>query len=96
MKLTSKQVKHTAQLARLGLTGKEIKKFQGELSAILDFVEKLNEKNTDKVEPTSHITGLENISREDVEKERNEARRKKLLGLAPETKDGYVKVKSIL
>jgi len=36
-------IKHIAKLARLGLTGKERKKFQKELSAILDFVEKLNE-----------------------------------------------------
>lgn len=96
MKLTSKQVKHTAQLARLGLTGKEIKKFQKELSAILDFVEKLSEKNTEKVEPTSHITGLINVSREDIEKEKNSSQRKKLLESAPEIRDGYVKVKSIL
>jgi aspartyl-tRNA(Asn)/glutamyl-tRNA(Gln) amidotransferase subunit C len=96
MKLTAKQVKHIAELARLGLTEKERKKFQKELSAIFDFVEKLNEKNTEKVEPTSHITGLMNVTREDAAKEGNEAQRKKILGLAPDTQDGYVKVKSIL
>lgn len=96
MKLTAKQVKHTARLARLGLTEKEIKKFQKELSLILDFVEKLNELDADKIEPTSHITGLINVNREDLVKEREEFQRKKMLDLAPKIKDGYFKVKSIL
>jgi len=65
VKLTKEQVKHVAKLARLGLTDQEVEKFQTELSGILDYVEQLNEVNTDKVLPTAQVTGLSNVMRED-------------------------------
>jgi len=91
--ITKKEVAHIAKLARLGLTEKEIEKFQGELSKILDYFEKLKEIDILNVEPTSHSIKVENVMREDKElKIKNE----KLLDLSPETKNGYLKVKSIL
>lgn len=54
-----------AALARLGLTETEIVKFQTQLSGILDYVEQLNEVNTDNVMPTAQVTGLTNVMRED-------------------------------
>jgi len=96
MKLKKGQVEHVAKLARLGLSAQEKRKFQKELSAILDFVEKLKQVKTDKVEPTAQTTGLENVSRIDKGRVKSKAERKKLLDLVPETKDGYVKVKAVL
>ena len=91
------EVKHIAKLARLGLSEKEIVKFQKELSSILDYVEKLKKVNVAKVEPTSHPQELENVMREDIEKSKIKTQNsKRLLDLAPETKNGYIKVKSIL
>ena len=89
-------IKHIAKLARLGLTEKERKKFQKELSAVLDFVEKLNEVKTEKVEPTAQVTGLENVSRPDKGRAKSKREGEKLLELVPETKDGYLKVKAVL
>lgn len=54
-----------AKLARLGLSDKEVEKFQTQLSGILDYVEQLNEVETDDVEPTAQVTGLTNVKRED-------------------------------
>ena len=65
MKLTKQQVQHVATLARIGLTDAEVTKFQTQLSGILDYVEQLNEVNTDGVEPTAQVTGLTNVTRED-------------------------------
>ena len=65
MKLTKEQVEHVAQLARLGLSDKEVEKFQTQLSGILDYVEQLNEVDTEGVEPTAQVTGLTNVLRED-------------------------------
>lgn len=65
MKLTKDQVKHVAALARLGIEEKEVEKFQTQLSGILDYVEQLNEVNTDNIEPTAQVTGLKNIMRSD-------------------------------
>jgi aspartyl-tRNA(Asn)/glutamyl-tRNA(Gln) amidotransferase subunit C len=59
-------VRHIAKLANLDLTTDEEKKFEEQLSQILDYVDKLQEVNTDHVEETSQITGLENITRDDV------------------------------
>lgn len=66
MKLSREQVVHVAALARLGLSEAEIEKFQTQLSNILDYVEQLNEVNTDGIEPTAQVTGLKNIKRKDI------------------------------
>lgn len=96
MQLTKKQVEDVAKLARLELTDKDKNKFQKDLSAVLDFIDKLNKVKTDKIQPMAHITGLENISREDEAIEIDKELRNDLLNLAPEVQDGYIKVKSIL
>ena len=63
--LKKDQVKHIAKLARLGLKDDEIEKFAVQLSSILEYVELLNEVNTDGIEPTSQVTGLKNVTRAD-------------------------------
>ena len=94
--LEKKQVEHVAKLARLGLAENEKKKLTKELSAILKFVDKLNEVKTDKVEPTAQVTGLENVSRSDKGRVKTKREREKLLELAPELKENHIKVKAIL
>lgn len=58
-------VSHVAKLANLPLADAEKKKFEMQLSSILEYIEKLNEVNTKGIEPTSQVTGLENVTRED-------------------------------
>ncbi len=94
--ITKRDVQHVAKLARLGLTEREAKKFQKELSKILDFIERLKEVDILKVEPTSHSIKVENIMREDRVKIEGLEVRKKLVEMAPEEKGGYVRVKAIL
>ena len=94
--ISKEEVKHIAKLARLGLTEKEIRKFQKELSSILDYMEKLKKVDISKVEPTSHSIKVENIMRGDTPEEKKLETRKKLIEMAPETKEGFLKVKSIL
>jgi aspartyl-tRNA(Asn)/glutamyl-tRNA(Gln) amidotransferase subunit C len=64
-KLSKEEVGHVAKLGGLTLTPKEVKRFQKQLSEILDYVEMLNKVSTEEVEPTSQVTGLENVFRED-------------------------------
>ena len=90
--ISKKEVQHIAKLARLGLSSSEEKKFQRELSSILDYIEKLKKVKVADVEPTSHPLQVVNVMRRDEGKKQKQ----KLLELAPETKTGYVKVKSIL
>ncbi|PIP22002.1 MAG: Asp-tRNA(Asn)/Glu-tRNA(Gln) amidotransferase GatCAB subunit C [Candidatus Nealsonbacteria bacterium CG23_combo_of_CG06-09_8_20_14_all_39_25] len=69
-------------------------KFQKELSKILDYIEKLKKVNVSEVEPTSHSTKIENVMRADKSL-KFKVQSSKLMELAPETKNGYLKVKSI-
>ena len=66
MKITREQVEHVATLARLELTGGEIEMLTGQMDAILAYVEKLNELNTDGIVPTSHAVPMENAFRDDA------------------------------
>lgn len=94
--IQKEEVKHIAKLARLGLTEKEIEKFQKELSSILDYFEKLKEVNVSKIGPTTHSVLLESVIREDKEESAETEVRNKLIEAAPDKKESFVKVKSIL
>jgi aspartyl-tRNA(Asn)/glutamyl-tRNA(Gln) amidotransferase subunit C len=59
-------VPHIAKLANLPLTDDEIKKFDKQLAETLKYVENLGEIDTKNIEPTAHVTGLENVTREDI------------------------------
>jgi aspartyl-tRNA(Asn)/glutamyl-tRNA(Gln) amidotransferase subunit C len=59
------QVLHVARLARLRLTDDEIERMTGDLSSILDHIEKIGELDLDGVAPTSHVVELENVLRPD-------------------------------
>jgi aspartyl-tRNA(Asn)/glutamyl-tRNA(Gln) amidotransferase subunit C len=66
IKLSTDQVRHVANLARLTLTPEEEQRYQGQLSAILEAVEQLKLLDTSDVEPTSHATLAAGLLREDV------------------------------
>lgn len=94
MKLTKEAVLHVARLARLGLTEKEIEKFQTELSNILDYVEMLNEVDTKGIEPTAQVTGLINVMEKDAVNKCDTGRL--LLGCSPlPIEDNQIKVKPV-
>ena len=77
------QVLHVARLARLRLTDEEVERMTGELSSILDHVEKIDELDLVDVAPTSHVTDLENVLRAD--KPRPSLPRELALAEAPDT-----------
>lgn len=91
--MNSKVVKHVALLAKLKLDQKEIKKFQEQLSEILDYVNMLKELDTKGVEPTSQVTGLENVFRED--KPLSSLSQEEALSGAKEKHNNFFKVKAI-
>jgi aspartyl-tRNA(Asn)/glutamyl-tRNA(Gln) amidotransferase subunit C len=82
------QVLHVAKLARLKLTDDEVEKMTGELSQILEHVERMEALDLDGVEPTSHVVALENVLREDAPRE--SLPRERALEQAPDaTDDGF-------
>lgn len=64
-KIDQGQVRKVAKLARLELAEAEVEEFTGQLSAILDYVEKMNELDTEGVEPLAHCLAISNVLRED-------------------------------
>lgn len=93
MQLSEEQVLHIAKLARIRLREDEMQKFQTELSAILDYVEQLDQVDTTNVVPTSQVTGLENQLRDDAVT--YEFSRDTMLKSAIETAEDHLKVKGI-
>lgn len=63
---TTIDINHLAKLANLPLTDEEKEKFEKQLQETLDYVDQLKEIDTKGIEPTSHVTGLENVTREDI------------------------------
>ncbi len=64
--ITESEILHLAKLAKLKLDKEEIKKFQKQLSAIVGYFTKLKDVNTDRIEPVSQTTGLQNQLANDV------------------------------
>ena len=54
MSVTRKDVEHIAELARLKFSGEELENFTEQLNEILSYIEKLNELDTENVNPLSH------------------------------------------
>jgi len=94
--INKKTVKHIARLARLGVSAKDIEKFQKELSAILGFVEKLQELDTTETEPMAQATETINVFRADKARPASERFRKQFLKNLPAKEKNYIKVPPIL
>ena len=93
-KIDEAQVKKVAGLSRLALTEHEIAEFSSQLNAILEYVEKMNELNTDDVQPLAHCLPVSNCFREDNIKE--SLGTEKTLSNAPQRDDRFFKVPKIL
>ncbi|MEK7159873.1 MAG: Asp-tRNA(Asn)/Glu-tRNA(Gln) amidotransferase subunit GatC [Patescibacteria group bacterium] len=61
-------ISHIAKLANLFLLPNEKTKLEMQLEETIDYVNELNQIDTKNIEPTSQVTGLENITRDDLAK----------------------------
>lgn len=96
MSITRLEVEHIAKLARIELAEEEKTKFAGELAAILEFVEKLGEVNTDRVLPMAGGTDFHNEGRKDEQLDDSlENKQAEMLIQAPQKKETWIKVKSV-
>ena len=94
MQITNQEVEKIAKLARIKLSPEEIEKFSNQLGDILNYINQLDEIETRNVKPTAQITDLINVMR--VDKIKLCENTEKLVSAAPKSKDGQIKVKSIL
>lgn len=93
--ISKEEVKHIAKLARLELSEQEIEKMQKELAAILDYFNLLKEAKKPETEQAGKFLDIEKATRKDIALEKEPNLRNRLLELAPDKKEGYVKVKNI-
>jgi aspartyl-tRNA(Asn)/glutamyl-tRNA(Gln) amidotransferase subunit C len=94
MKLSLAQVEHIAELARLSLTDEEKALYQEQLSAILDYAEKLQRVDASTVPPTATVLPLRNVMRAD--EPRDSMSREDVLANAPQVQAGSFRVQVVL
>ena len=94
MKITKEEVLYVAELARLNLDEAAIVKFAGQIDEILDYIDKLNEVDTEGIKPTSHAIELTNAFRDDEPDAHLD--RTKALANAPDEEDGNFVVPKVV
>lgn len=94
-KITKEDVLRLARLSRLHLTDEEVSKYQVEIEAMLGYVEQLKSVDLGGLEPTSQVTGLKNVMRQDTEKFYG-ASPKQLLKNSTSIVEGQIKVRRML
>ena len=94
MDISVKEIEHIANLSRITLTVDEKNTFAKQLTNILDYIEKLNELDTDEVPPMAYATSLKNVFREDDLK--SSFSRQEILELSPSSINGFFKVPKVI
>ncbi len=94
MDIDIKQIEQVATLSRIKLTDEEKDIFREQLTDILGYIEKLNELDTDEVQPMAYATSLKNVFRED--KQESSFPHQDILELSPSSANGFFKVPKVL
>lgn len=94
MELPRETVLHIARLARVYLTDDEVDTYARQLGDILGHFSVLERVNTEGVEPTAHTLPLSNVMAPD--EPRPSLPRDVILAMAPNTEDGYLRVRAVL
>lgn len=94
MSVTSDQVRHIANLARIAMSDEELERLVPELNNILGWVEQLGEVDTDGVEPLATVIEQKLRLREDEVTDGN--RRDDILANAPNAEHGFFAVPKVI
>ena len=96
MNITKDEVKHLAKHSNISLSESEVENLRGDLENIVNYINQLNELDTENVEPTYSVSENQNIWRED-EIDNYGVGKEELLALAGENIEaGQVKVPKVL
>ena len=88
--IDDKTIEYVGILAKLELSEEEKQEAKKDMGRMLDYIDKLNELDTEGVEPMTHVFPVSNVFREDVAAGGDD--RDNILANAPEQKDGAFKV----
>ena len=93
--ITNDDVRHLAHLSSLQMSDAEVESLRADIEKIINYINQLDELDTDGVEPTYQVTGLQNVWRDD-EIIDSSVSRQQLLALAAEQSDNCEKVQKVL
>ena len=94
--LTTEQLRHLANLAKLELNDEELDKLQKDLNGILDYVEQIEKLKLEDSEPLIAGPSQDMLLREDVPENRDIETIKQIIVAFPEKENGYLKVPKII
>jgi aspartyl-tRNA(Asn)/glutamyl-tRNA(Gln) amidotransferase subunit C len=94
--ISEDEVRHIAKLANLPLGPGEESKFADQFAETLKTIAIINELDTSEVTPTSQVTGLTNVMREDVIDKSRILSQAEVIKRAPRSHNGYIVVPAIL
>ena len=94
MTINLKTIKHISKLSRISVDDKKAKKLEGDLNSIFEFIEKLNELDTDKVEPLTSIAETSLKFRTDEVKSKDI--RNQILKNSPEKNEDFFVVPKVV
>tara|TARA_B100001250_G_scaffold104310_1_gene87979 strand:- start:1709 stop:1996 length:288 start_codon:yes stop_codon:yes gene_type:complete len=94
LKIDKNTINKIARLSRIKLDGKESEDYIKDLNSILDWVEQLNEINTDNVEPLTNISSSVLPKRDDISEDINSS--EEILENAPEKIEGFFSVPKVV
>ncbi|MCM8818248.1 MAG: Asp-tRNA(Asn)/Glu-tRNA(Gln) amidotransferase subunit GatC [Candidatus Omnitrophica bacterium] len=92
--IEKKDVEYLSQLIRIELKEDEKESLVKEIGKIIEYISKLNEINTENIEPTYHVIPIKNVFREDIPE--NYISREKMLKNAPDKDNNFFKVPRII
>ncbi|MFA7314795.1 MAG: Asp-tRNA(Asn)/Glu-tRNA(Gln) amidotransferase subunit GatC [Candidatus Magasanikbacteria bacterium] len=95
MNLDKEQILQIAVLARLQLKEEKLNMYIEQLSTVFQYVDMLAQVNTEGVDETTQVTGLQDVVREDIVVDSSEEKRKKLIALFPEKVGDLLKVDAV-
>jgi aspartyl-tRNA(Asn)/glutamyl-tRNA(Gln) amidotransferase subunit C len=95
MAISKEDIEKIARLAHLPLTVEEEVKISEKLSSVLTYVNKLKEVDTEGIEPLAHVTGVQNVMREDEVKNCEADVRDAIISAFPDSENGQLKVRSV-
>jgi aspartyl-tRNA(Asn)/glutamyl-tRNA(Gln) amidotransferase subunit C len=94
--MKKEELETTAFLARINIKEEEKEKYLKDLNTMMEYIEILQKPDVSNLKPTTHVTKLRNVWREDVVKPSSEELVKNLLDAAPDREGNFYKIKKVI
>lgn len=95
--MSEEELKNTAFMARLAIRDdKEKEKYLKDVNDMMAYIEILQEPDISSLKPTTHVTKLRNVWRDDIVKPCPQEVREQILNAAPDKEGSFFKVKKVI